>query len=161
MFHKEVETSHSEEHEQGVGTSILGEADVVGHEGQREGAGEGDGGGELPCEEVDHGDREHSEDQWDDPKVSFWFGEGIELVGKNKEERRMKIRGILLIELDLAFEIIPGVIEGMDLIHPEGLLIENVEAENKACNETENKNDDLFLCYFFHPNRLILTEVTP
>ena len=101
---------------------------MVSHEGQSEGTGKGDGRRERSYKEIDHGDGESSEDQWDDPKVSFWFGEGIELVGKNKEERRMKIRGILLIELDLAFEIIPGVIEGMDLIHPEGFLVKCVKS---------------------------------
>jgi len=49
----------------------------------------------------------------------------------------------------------------MDFVHPEGLLIESVEPQSETYNETEDKNDDLFLCYFFHPNRLILTEVTP
>ena len=38
---KKVEACHSEQHEQGVRASILREADVVGHEGQREGAGKG------------------------------------------------------------------------------------------------------------------------
>ena len=41
MFHEEVEGGYSEEHEEGVRTSILGEADVVGHESQREGAWKG------------------------------------------------------------------------------------------------------------------------
>jgi hypothetical protein len=33
MFDKEVEASHPEEHQQRVGASVLGEADVVSHEG--------------------------------------------------------------------------------------------------------------------------------
>jgi hypothetical protein len=146
MPHKKVESSHSEEHEQGVGASILGEADVVGHEGQREGRWEGDRRGKRSCKEIDHGNGESSKDQRDDAKVSFWFGERIELMGENKEKGRMNEAWIFFIKFYLAFEIISGVIEGMDFIHPEGLLIESVEPQSETYNEAENKNHDLFLC---------------
>lgn len=33
MLEEEVEAGHSKEHEQGVRATILGKADVVGHEG--------------------------------------------------------------------------------------------------------------------------------
>lgn len=46
MFEEEVEAGNSEEEEQGVGAAILGEADVVGHEGEGEGTREGDTRGE-------------------------------------------------------------------------------------------------------------------
>jgi hypothetical protein len=146
VFHKKVETSHSEEHEQRVGASILGEADVVGHEGQREGRREGDRRGKRSCEEIDHRDGEDSEDQRDDAEVPFRFGERIELVCEDEEEGRMKIRRILFVKFYLVFEVISGVIEGMDFIHPEGLLIESVEPQSETYNEAENKNHDLFLC---------------
>ena len=41
MLHKEIESSDSEEKEQRVGASVLGETDVVGHQGESEGAGDG------------------------------------------------------------------------------------------------------------------------
>jgi len=103
VFYEEIEACHSEEHEQRVRASILGEADVVGHEGQRKGAGKGDERRKLSCKQIDHGDGEGSEDQGDDSEVSFGLGERIELVGENEEKGRMKIRGILLIEFYLAF----------------------------------------------------------
>jgi len=39
-------------------------------------------------------------------------------MGEDEEKGGMKIRGILFIKFDLAFEIISGVIEGVDFIHP-------------------------------------------
>jgi hypothetical protein len=53
-------------------------------------------------------------------------------MGEHKKEGRVKKRGILLIKSELGSEIIPGVIEGMDFIHPEGFLVEGVESENKS-----------------------------
>jgi len=39
-------------------------------------------------------------------------------MGEDEEKGGMKIRGILFIKFDLAFEVISGVIEGVDFIHP-------------------------------------------
>ena len=58
-------------------------------------------------------------------------------MGEDKEEGRMKISWILLIKCDLSSEIISGVIEGMDFVHPEGLLIEAVEPQSEANDETK------------------------
>ena len=46
MYHEEIEAGDSKEHEQRVRTPILREADVIGHEGQRKGTWQGNGGGE-------------------------------------------------------------------------------------------------------------------
>ena len=81
----------------------------------------------MSCKEIDHRDGKGSEDERDDSKVPFGFGERIELMGENEEERRMKIRRILFIEFYLASEIISGVIEGMDFVHPKGFLVEGVK----------------------------------
>jgi hypothetical protein len=118
VFHKEIETCHSKKHKQGIGATILGKTDVVGHEGQRESAGKGDEWRKLSYKEIDHGDGEGPEDQRDDSEIPFGFGEGIELMGEDEEERRMKIRWVLFIKFYLAFEVISGVIEGVDFIHP-------------------------------------------
>jgi hypothetical protein len=118
---------------------------VVGHEDEREGAGEGDGRGERPCKEIEHGDGEGSEDQRDDTKVPFGFGEGIELVGEDEEERRMKIRGIFFIKFYLALEIIPGVVEGMDFIHPQRFFVEGIKSQCETDEEAKNQNNNFFL----------------
>jgi hypothetical protein len=132
VFYEEIEACHSEEHEQGVRAPILGEADVVSHEGQRKGTGKGDERRELSCEEIDHGDGEDSEDQRDDSKIPFGLGERIELVGENEEKGRMKKRRILFIEFYLAFEVISGVVERMDFVYPKGLLIKGVNPQGKT-----------------------------
>jgi len=123
---------------------------VVGHEGQREGRWKGDGRGEGYCKEIDHWDRESSKDQRDDAEVPFRFGERIELVCEDEEEGRMKIRRILFVKFYLVFEVISGVIEGMDFIHPEGLLIEGVEPQDKAYKEAENQDQEFFLFWGLH-----------
>jgi len=82
---KEVESGHPEEQKQGIRSSILRKIDVVGHQCQREGAGNGDGMRKLSSEEIDHGDGESSKDERNDPKVSLWFGEWVELVSKDKK----------------------------------------------------------------------------
>jgi hypothetical protein len=130
----------------------LGETDVVCHEGQRDGAGKGDGRGKLPGKKIDHGDGKGSEDQGDDSKVSFGLGEGIELVGKNEEERRMKIRRILLIKLYLAFKIISRIIERMDFIYPERFLIKSVKPEGKAYEKAKDDDNNFLSFYVAHIN---------
>jgi hypothetical protein len=113
---------------------------VVGHEGQREGAREGDGGGEGSCKKVDYGNGESSKDQRDDSKVSFGFGERIELVGENEEEGRMKEAGVPFVKFYLVSEVIPGVIEGVDFIHPEGFLVKGIESKGKPNEKAEKKD---------------------
>jgi hypothetical protein len=145
MPHQEVKPHHSKKHKQGIGASILGEADVVSHEGQREDTRKGDERRKLFCKQIDHGDGEDSEDQGDNPEVSFGLGERIELVGENEEKGRMKIRWILFIEFYLAFEVVSGVIEGMDFVHPERLPVEGVKPQSKAYEEAKNKDENFFL----------------
>ena len=148
MFHKEVEPCHSDEHEEGIGPSILRKADVVGHEGQRQSTGEGDRRRERSCKEIEHGNGEGSKDQRDDPQISFGLGKRVESVGEDEEEGRMKKGGVLPIEFDLTFEIIPGIIVGMDLIHPERFLIKGVKPQGKGYyKKTKYQNQDLFLFY--------------
>jgi hypothetical protein len=52
-------------------------------------------------------------------------------MGKDEEERGMKIRRIVLIEFYLAFEIIFGIVEGVDLVHPKGFLVKGVKSQGK------------------------------
>jgi len=144
MFYKEVKPCHSEEHEHRVRPSILREADVISHEGQGEGAGEGDGRRKGSCKQIEHGDGEGSEDQGDDPEVSFGLGERIKLMGEDEEERRMKEGRVFFIKFDLSFEIISGIIVGMDFVHPEGFFVEGVKSQGKAY-----KKADYYYCDFF------------
>ena len=118
MFHKEVEPCHSDEHEEGIGTSILRKADVVSHEGQREGTGEGDRRRERSCKEIEHGDGEGSEDQWDDPQIPFGIGKRIELMGEYKKEGGLKEGRIFFKKLYLPPKVIPGIIKCINFIHP-------------------------------------------
>jgi len=80
---------------------------VVGHEGKREGARNRDGRRKRSGKKIDHGDGEGSEDQRDHPEISFRFRERIELIGKNKENRRMKKSRVFFVKLDLTFKVIP------------------------------------------------------
>jgi hypothetical protein len=42
IFQKKVKGCHSKKNKQGIGTTILGETNVISHESKREGAWEGD-----------------------------------------------------------------------------------------------------------------------
>ena len=106
MLHKEIESSDSEEEEQRVGSSILGETDVVGHESKGNRARKCDGRRELSCKKIDHGDGESSEYQWDDAEILFGFFERVEEVGKYEKEGRMQKGGIFFIEFYLVLKII-------------------------------------------------------
>jgi hypothetical protein len=53
-------------------------------------------------------------------------------MGEHKKEGRVKKSGILLIKSELGSEIIPRVIEGMDFIHPKGLLVEGIESQGNS-----------------------------
>jgi hypothetical protein len=106
----------------------------------------------LSCEKIDQGDGEGPEDQRDDSEVPFGFGEGIELMGEDEEERGVKIRGVLFIKFYLAFEVISGVIEGVDFINPEGFLVEGIEPQGEAYDETEKKNYKMS-SYFSRPRK--------
>lgn len=125
---------------------------MIGHKGQREGAGESDERRELPCKEIDHRDGKCSEDQWDDSEISFGLGERIELMGENKEKGRVKIRRILLIKVKLTSETIPRIIERMDFIYPERFLIKAVKPERKAYQKTKNDNNNFFSFHVAHIN---------
>jgi hypothetical protein len=76
-------------------------------------------------------------------------------MGKNKEEGRMKIRRILLIKFDLPSEIVSGVVEGMNFVHPQGLLIKAVESQGKAYEETKNENKNFFSFWVAHNKQQI------
>jgi hypothetical protein len=56
VFYEKVKPNHSKKHDQGVGTPFLGEADMIGHNGQRDCARKSDGRRKLPGKEVDHRD---------------------------------------------------------------------------------------------------------
>jgi hypothetical protein len=61
-------------------------------------------------------------------------------MGEDEEEGRMKKVGVSFIKFYLVFEVIPGVIEGMDFIQPEGFLIEGIKPQGKAYKEAEKKD---------------------
>jgi hypothetical protein len=105
---------------------------MVGHEGQREGAGKGDGRRKLPRKEIDHRDGEGSKDQRNDTEIPFRFCKGIKLMGDNKKKRRMEEGWVLFIEFYLILETIPRILEGMDFVNPKGFLVEGVESQGKA-----------------------------
>jgi hypothetical protein len=71
-------------------------------------------------------------------------------VGEHKKERRVKKSGIFLIKSELGSEIIPGVIEGMHFIHPEGLFIKEIKSQCKTYEQTENEDKYFFLFHFIH-----------
>ena len=64
-------------------------------------------------------------------------------MGQNKEERRVKIRRVFLIEVDLTLERISGGLKGIDFIEPEGFLVEGITAQGKSQEETEEKADHI------------------
>jgi hypothetical protein len=113
---------------------------VVGHKGKGKSTSKRDGRGELSGKEIDHENRESSKDEREDTKVPFRLGERIELMGKDEEQGRMEIGGVLLIKFDLPSEIVSGVVEGMDFVHPEGLPVKSVKPQGKAYEET-GKNE--------------------
>ena len=130
---------------------------MVGHKSQRKGAEKSNERRKLPCKEIDHGDGKGPEDQGDDSKVSFGFGERIELMGENEEEGRMKVTWIFLIKFYLAFETVSGVIEGMDFVYPKRFVIEGIESQCKTDEEANKKNNYFFLCQFIHLGIFTLT----
>jgi hypothetical protein len=72
-------------------------------------------------------------------------------VSEDEEQGGVKIGWVLMIEFDLAFEVGSGVIEGVDFIHPEGLLIEGVEPQSKTNDQTKEKDNHFFpVCPIFN-----------
>ena len=53
-------------------------------------------------------------------------------MGENKEKGRMEEGRIVLVKLQLIPEIIPRIIIGMDLIHPEGFFVKVIESQDKT-----------------------------
>jgi len=144
MLHKEVKPCHSEEHEQGIATSILRKTDMISHEGQRKSTRKGNGLRERSCEKIDHRDGESSEEKGYNSEVPFRFGERIKLVGKDEEERRMKVSWIPLVKFYLASEIISRIIVSMDFVEPERFLIKSIEPQGEPQEKTNNDDKNLF-----------------
>jgi len=65
-------------------------------------------------------------------------------MGKNKKERGLEESWVLFIEFNLAGEIIPRIIEGVNFIHPEGFLVKGVKSQGQSHKETEKENKDFF-----------------
>ena len=91
---------------------------MISHEGEGEHTRTRDGRGEGSGKEIDHKNRKGSKNQGNDAEIPFGFCKRVELVGEHKEEGRVKKSGILSVKSELGSKIIPGVVEGMDLIHP-------------------------------------------
>jgi hypothetical protein len=68
----------------------------------------------------------------------------------------MQEGGVFFIKFYLAFQIISGIIKGMDFVHPEGFFVEGVESQDKADEEAEEKNEDFFFKGVFHPGDINL-----
>jgi len=68
-------------------------------------------------------------------------------MGEHKKEGRVKKSGILLIKFELGTEIIPGVIKGVNFVHPKGFLVEGIESEGKSYQKTEEHNKNFFSFY--------------
>lgn len=66
----------------------------------------------------------------------------------------MEESGVFFIKFYLAFQIISGIIKGMDFVHPEGFLVKGIESEGEANEETEEKNKYLFFKRVIHPGDL-------
>ena len=49
-------------------------------------------------------------------------------MGQDEEQRGMEIGWVFFIELKLVFQAIPGIVKCMNLIQPEGFLVESVES---------------------------------
>jgi hypothetical protein len=49
-------------------------------------------------------------------------------MGETEKQRRLNVIRLFFIILYLVFEIIPGVIESIDLVQPEGFSIKGVES---------------------------------
>ena len=117
---------------------------MIGHEGERKSAGKGNVRREGSREKVHHRYGESSEDQRNDPQISLGFFKGVEKMGEKKKERGVEESRVVFIEFNLAGEIIPRIIEGVNFIHPEGFLVKGVESQDESYKETEKKNQDFF-----------------
>ena len=49
-------------------------------------------------------------------------------MSENKKEGGREESWVILIELNVAAETIPRIIEGVDFIHPEGFLVKRVKS---------------------------------
>jgi hypothetical protein len=78
-------------------------------------------------------------------------------MGEHEKEGRVKKSRILLIKSELGSEIIPGVIEGMDFIHPEGLLIKSIESQSKTNQEDKNKENNFLSICLVHSRETSIT----
>jgi hypothetical protein len=65
-------------------------------------------------------------------------------MGEDEEEGRMEKAGVTFIKFYLVFEVIPGIIEGMDFINPEGFLVEGIEPQGKSHQKAEKKHKNFF-----------------
>jgi len=107
VFQQEIGGRHAQEHYQRVRTSVLGEADVVGQEGEEESTQTGNSWRELFRKEIDHWDGKGSENQRNDAKISLGGGEGIEKMCNNIEEGRVQVERIFLIKFELSMDVWP------------------------------------------------------
>jgi len=82
VFQKKIESDHSKEQEYRIGTSFLGEADMISHKGKGKRAWNRNRSGELPREKIGHRNGKGTKDEWDDAKVPLGVLKGIEKMGK-------------------------------------------------------------------------------
>jgi len=77
-------------------------------------------------------------------------------MGENEKQRRLNVIRLFFIILHLVVETIPGVIECINLVEPEGFFIEGVESQSEAYEKTEKKDKYLFLFWLVHSNLIFL-----
>ncbi len=133
MSQKENKPNHSKEHYQGIRAAILRKTDVVSHEGQHKSAWNSNRRGKGSRKKIDHGDGESPENKRHDPKISLRFFKWVEDMGENIEERGVKEVSRMFFEIFyLTFEVLSGVIKGVDFINPERLVIKSIEPQGKT-----------------------------
>jgi hypothetical protein len=74
---------------------------VVCHKGKPEAARKGDACGKLSCEEINHRYGKGSKYERNNSEVSFRLCKRVKEVGKNKEQRRMEVSGVLFVKFYL------------------------------------------------------------
>ena len=106
----------------------------------------------LPGKEIDHWDRENSEDQGNDAQIPFWFCKGIKLMGKDEEKGRMEKGWIFCVEFYLALDIVPRIVKGIYLIHPQRFMVEGIESQEETYDKSGKKNRNLAFQQHLHLN---------
>jgi hypothetical protein len=91
---------------------------VISHERKGKGAWKGRPAGEQSGQKEDHRDRKKSEDQGDDPQISFRDGKRVEEVSDHVKQGRVKVGRPLFVIVKLRLEAIPRILISIDFVEP-------------------------------------------